>query len=75
MGFANDIAVRIAERFPSDTFLQSLAVLNPAEWKKQHDTRYISRMSTISLETDERSETIAGLAIGRVNPISQPDPD
>src|SRR5438477_7967337 len=32
--FANDIAVRIAERFPSDTFLQSLAVLNPAEWKK-----------------------------------------
>ena len=58
MVFANDVAMRIAERFPSDTFLQSLAVLNPAEWKKQHVTRYISRMSTTSLETYKRSETI-----------------
>lgn len=59
MSFANDIATRITERFPSDTFLQSLAILNPAEWKKQHDTRYISRISIISLEIDERSEIIA----------------
>ena len=62
MVFANDVAMRIAERFPSDTFLQSLAVLNPAEWKKQHDTRYISRMSTTSLETYKRSETITRIS-------------
>jgi hypothetical protein len=59
VAFTNDIATSIAGRFPPDTFLQSLAILNPAEWKKQHDTRYISRMSPISLETNERSETIA----------------
>jgi len=60
--FANDVAMRIAERFPLDTFLQSLAVLNPAEWKKQHDTHYISRMSTMSLETYKRSETITRIS-------------
>ena len=58
MDFANDIAMRIAERFPSDTFLQSIAILNPAEWKTQHDTRYTSHISITSLETDKRSEII-----------------
>ena len=46
VAFANDIAEKITDRFPSDTFLQSLAILNPGEWKKHHDTRYTSCMYT-----------------------------
>jgi len=54
--FANNIAMRISERFPSNTFLQALGVLNPAEWKKHHDTRYSSRISTFNYGINERNK-------------------